>query len=287
MRIFLTGGAGLLGSKLAEALGGRHQVTAAGHSKPIRNGDRDVALDITDAADIARNLDGQGYDLLVHTAAVRSPEECVQDPLRAYRINAVAVEFLAEACRRNGMKMVYIATDYLFPGDKPPYREDSFPSPVNLYGRTKLAGEFATVSVPRHLSVRVPIMWADDPVHSRVSQKDLLDQFARGERVRVESALVRHYSHAADIAAGIAFCIDRDVCGRINIAAQETQTKADYARAVAVMHGFDPGLVIDAGEVDTGIVRPHDPTLDTGLYNSLGGPRIRGLSEWVAALRKR
>lgn len=286
MRIFLTGGAGLLGSKLREALGGAHQVTAAGHSAPIRNGDRDVALDITDPAAVARALDGQGYDLLIHTAAIRSPEECLREPARAYLVNVVAVEYLAEACRRNNMKLVYIATDYLFPGTKPPYREDSVPAPVNMYGRSKLAGEFAAMSVPRHLSVRVPIMWADDPVHSRVSQQEYREKFARGETVAVESALVRHYSHSADIARAIAFCIDRDVCGRINIAAREAQTKADYARAVALMHGFNPGLVVDAGEVDTGVARPHDPTLDAGLYESLGGPTVRGLSEWVKELAK-
>ncbi len=286
MRLFITGGTGLLGSKLAVELGRRHDAVAAGHSKPVRNGDREVALDITNPADIARELDGRGYDLVVHTAAIRSPEECARDPLRAYRVNAVAVEYLAEACRRNGIKLVYIATDYVFSGTRPLYKEDAATGPVNMYGRTKLAGEVAAMSVPAHLSVRVPIMWSDDPVHSAVSQKDFLEKFRRGERTAVEAVLVRHYCHAADIAAAIAFCIDKGLSGRVNLSARESQTKADYARAVARMHGFDPGLVEDAGMPDGNAERPHDPGLDPGYYESLGGPRIRGLSEVVKTLSR-
>ncbi len=286
MRIFITGGSGLLGSKLAAVLGRNHEVVAAGHSKPIRNGGREVALEASDPADVARNLDGAGYDVVIHTAAIRSPEECDRDPGRAYLVNVVAVEHLAEACRRNRAKLVYVATDYLFPGTNPPYREDAAPAPVNMYGRTKLAGEFAARSLPNHLSVRVPIMWSDDPVHSQVSQRDFLETFRRGERARIEAVLVRHYSHAADIAAALAFCVEKGVRGRINLSARESQTKADYARAVARMHGFDPGLVEDAGLPGGQAERPHDPALDTTLYESLGGPRVRGLSEVVEAVVK-
>ena len=46
-----------------------------------------------------------------------------------------------------GISFLYISTDYVFDGASPPYHEDAIPNPLNAYGRTKLLGEEATLSV--------------------------------------------------------------------------------------------------------------------------------------------
>ena len=281
MRVFLTGGSGLLGTKLAVELMRMCQVTAVGHTSPARNGHQRIMLDILDAGALAEALDGRGYTHVLHTAALRSPEECAGDVVRAYSVNTAGVENLAAACIRNGMKMVYVSTDYVFAGDKAPYREGDMPGPVNLYGRTKLAGEFAARSVPDHLVARIPALWGDDPEDARGNQRDFLAMFRRSEPFPVEHVLVRHYSLANDIAAAIAFCVELKMSGTVHLSARESQTKADFARALARMHGFDPALVVDSGLPAGAVARPRNPALDPSLYESLGGPRIRGMSEVV------
>lgn len=280
MKILLTGASGLLGSHLAEALSKSNEVTRAGLSRIPDGG---VKLDVSRRDEVQTFFGDGEYDAVVHAAAIPSPEQCAKDPAAAYLVNTVAVEYLAEACADNDMKLVYVSTDYVFDGSEPPYREDSRPAPVNLYGRTKLAGEFAAKSAPRWLVTRIPALWGEDPDNPKANQKAFLDQYRRGEPFSAEDVLVRHYSLAADIASAIAFCVDKGMMGTVHLSARESQTKAELARAVGRFHGFDPALVLDAGVPVDAEPRPFDPTLDPSLYESLGGPHIRGLSEVLGA----
>lgn len=280
MKILLTGASGLLGSQLAKALAKSNEVTSAGLSRVPEGG---IRLDVTRRDEVRALLDDEGYDAVVHAAAIPSPEQCAKDPIKAYLVNVVAVEHLAEACVRNDLKLIYVSTDYVFDGTKPLYREDARPAPANLYGRTKLAGEYAAKSAPHWLVTRISALWGEDVDNPKANQKAFLELYRRGEEFPVENVLVRHYSLAADIAAGIAFCVDKGVFGTVHLTARESQTKADFARAVGRFHGFDPALAIDSGLAADAEPRPFDPGLDPSLYESLGGPHIRGVSEVLGA----
>lgn len=68
--------------------------------------------------------------------------ECMPD--HAFRVNAVTPGLIAQEARRLGAGLVHFSTDYVFDGSKDdPYTEDDAPSPLNVYGRSKLAGEQA------------------------------------------------------------------------------------------------------------------------------------------------
>lgn len=282
MKIFLTGGTGLLGSLLAGEMSRFAEVIAAGHQAPGKDGEPAGRLNIEDRGAVDAALDGKGYTHVVHSAAIRVPEDCLRDPGRAYAVNAVAVEFIAAACRRNNAKLVYISTDYVFPGTTPPYNEDCRPLPVNIYGRTKLAGEYAARSVEPHLICRIPALWGRDPGDARSPLKAFLEKLRAGKPFPVESTLVRHYTSADDAARAVAFCVEKNFAGVVHISAAESQTKADFARAVARHYGYSPDLVINAGQPTSEDRRPRDTTMDTSLYRSRGGPHVRGLSEVFA-----
>lgn len=279
MRMLLTGASGVLGSHLVGALAALGELIAAGHSRPARGGVENIRLDITDARQVDELLDSGRFTHFIHPAAVRTPEECVADPARAYLVNAVAVEYIAAACCRNGVKLTYISTDYVFAGDNPPYAEEARPNPINIYGRSKLAGEYAARTVPGHLVARIPILWSEDPDDPKANVKPILDEYRKGKPFAVENVLIRHYSPVGNIAAAIAFCLGHGVTGTVHLSAVESQRKADFARLVGRRYGFDPELVRNGGIPEGTEVRPQDPSLDTTYYQSLGGPRIRGLSE--------
>ncbi|MDR1611824.1 MAG: SDR family oxidoreductase [Planctomycetota bacterium] len=283
MRILVIGGTGLLGKPLAKELSRFAEVVSAGH-RASGAGAAEIAVNIEDREEVRRAIVGRGFTHVAHTAAMRVPEDCLKDPARAYMVNAVAVEFVAEACNEAGAKLVYVSSDYVFPGTTPPYREESRTLPVNVYGRTKLAGEFAARAVGDCLITRVPALWSVDRGDARSPLKGFVDKLAKGKPVPVENTLVRHYTLAGDAAKGIAFCIENNLSGIIHIAAGESQTKADFARAIARCFGFDQELVVGAGQPGGEDRRPVDSTLDTSLYKAHGGPRPRGMSEVFAEL---
>ena len=144
MKIFLVGKTGQLGGDiLRNGLG--HEIVAP---------DRKV-LDVTRPDSVIAALTEHRPDVVVNTAAFHNVPRCEAEPLDAFRVNCVAVRDLAVACRNVGALFVTFSTDYVFSGEKrTPYLEDDRPAPLQIYGISKLAGEFAALSAaPDHAIV--------------------------------------------------------------------------------------------------------------------------------------
>ena len=87
-------------------------------------------------------------DAVIHCAAYTKVDLAEDEPERCWAVNADGTRNLAAACREIGAKMLYISTDYVFPGTGEQFRRTDDPvSPVNTYGRSKLAGELAVQSL--------------------------------------------------------------------------------------------------------------------------------------------
>lgn len=108
---------------------------------------RYVTFDICSSDDTRRELLATGPDAVVHCAAwtaVDAAEDAsVHD--KVYSINAFATKNIAEICKELSCKMVYISTDYVFGGQGDiPWEPDCQDfNPLNVYGKSKLAGEQA------------------------------------------------------------------------------------------------------------------------------------------------
>lgn len=101
-------------------------------------------FDICDAAAVDAFVAALAPALIVNAAAYTAVDKAESEEALALRINADAVANLAAAARANGARLVHISTDFVFDGSSgSPYRPDSQPAPLSVYGRTKLAGEHA------------------------------------------------------------------------------------------------------------------------------------------------
>ena len=82
------------------------------------------------------------FDYCINCAAYTNVEQAEESIDDAFKINAVAVGYLAECCNESNTKLIHISTDYVFDGKKDtPYLETDATNPLNAYGRSKLAGE--------------------------------------------------------------------------------------------------------------------------------------------------
>lgn len=134
MKIAITGTEGQLGGALMRKLSFDHTII------PLTIYD----FDITDRSNTARLAD-QKPDLVIHCAAMTDVDGAARDPMLAFKVNAFGTQNIALACQRCNAAMVYISTNEVFDGTKAaPYLETDAPSPINAYGKSKLAGEWYT-----------------------------------------------------------------------------------------------------------------------------------------------
>lgn len=152
-KILLTGKHGQLGSELQRSLMRLGEVVALARSD----------LDLANASSIREVVQTVRPNLIVNAAAYTAVDRAEEEPDLANKINGVAPGILAEEAKRLGASVVHYSTDYVFDGAKSsPYTEEDPPSPLNVYGRTKLAGELTIedAGVP-HLILRTSWVYSE------------------------------------------------------------------------------------------------------------------------------
>jgi dTDP-4-dehydrorhamnose reductase len=132
MKILVTGANGQLGRELVKVLSAHHQVIGCTRNE----------LDVTDLSKARDIVQEARPEIVVHTAAYTHVDQAEADQDRAFLVNAYGTRNMTVAAQQAGAKMMYISTDYVFDGrSTKPYREYDFVNPVNVYGKSKLAGE--------------------------------------------------------------------------------------------------------------------------------------------------
>jgi dTDP-4-dehydrorhamnose reductase len=118
-------------------------------------------LDVRDLAACRGGL--VGVDVVVNCAAWTDVDGAESHESEAFAVNAVGAANVARACHENGAIMVQISTDYVFSGDATdPYLVDAPVAPINAYGRTKAAGEWAVrAECPRSYVVRTAWLYGE------------------------------------------------------------------------------------------------------------------------------
>lgn len=161
MRFLVTGVGGQLGADVMAELTARGFEAVGTDLAPANDAYDDYRpLDITDAAAVARMTRDVAPDAVVHCAAWTAVD-AAEDPANIPKVTAVNVDGtrnIAQACAAAGCKLIYLSTDYVFDGQgSAPWQPDNTDyAPLNVYGRTKLAGEEAVRAlVDRHFIVRI------------------------------------------------------------------------------------------------------------------------------------
>ena len=154
MKILVTGATGQVARAMAE-LAPRHGVEVVATSRP--------ELDLLSKASVTAALHRTRADVIVNAAAATAVDKLEADPALAQRVNAEGAGAVAHAAAALGAPVVQLSTDYVFDGALArPYNEADATAPLNVYGRSKLAGEAAVAAAnPRHVILRTS--WVYSP----------------------------------------------------------------------------------------------------------------------------
>jgi dTDP-4-dehydrorhamnose reductase len=269
-RVLVTGSAGMLGRDIVPVLAGAGcQVFARPHSE----------LDITAADQVDRTLREIRPDIVVNCAAQTRVDACETDP-RAAEVNAGGVRLLANGCRRQGCQLVQISTDFVFAGDKAaPYLEADSTGPLSAYGRAKLEGEEAALSVPTGLVVRSSWLFGRGGWNF---VEAILEQVESGKRaLTVVNDQRGRPTATTDLAEAVLALLEAGAVGIFHFANGGEATWFDFAQDILLLSGHgDVALRPTTSEaLARPARRPAFSVLATEKYEKVTGREIRHYRE--------
>ena len=220
-------------------------------------------------------------DIIISCAALTSVDACEAAMAAAFTVNAEAPGVLAAVAAELDIPIIHLSTDYVFGGRQDhPYREADSPDPINVYGRSKVAGEQAVALWRRHAIVRTT--WVYSSFGGFV--KMAMGQAAQSGEARVVSDQVACPTSGLDLARALL-----TMAGRLMSDAQAPLgvfhgAGATVARRGDVIRAALPGArIIEVASVDffNGAPRPLYSALDSSKLEDMYGVGLRG---WPEAL---
>lgn len=157
MKLLLTGVSGLLGINFAQEMMNEHQVIGVDRGKLVNAPFKVLKYDLLEKDSVESILDAAQADWVVNCAALADLDVCEEEPDLAKQLNTDLPRRFARACKIRNISFAHISTDAVFDGQKDGYySEEDPPSPVGVYSKTKLDGEWAALTEnPKAIVARV------------------------------------------------------------------------------------------------------------------------------------
>jgi len=221
----------------------------------------DVAeLSITDRNTVEEIFSKNKFDYCINAAAYTAVDLAETETALAQLINATAVGYLSEACRKSNCKFIHISTDYVFDGtNEIGYDVDDATSPINVYGATKLEGEKLALSLnPETIVIRTSWVYS---FHGKNFVKTMMKLMQERESLNVVSDQIGKPTYAADLASAIfqiIFSAKDFVPGMYHFANQGVISWYDFAVAIKEIGGYNCNVnPIASSEYPTPAKRPN------------------------------
>ena len=279
MRVAVIGANGQLGADVVgELQGAGEEIVGLTHAQ----------VDIASLESIRNALAGADTEVIVNTAAMHHVENCENDPLRAYEVNALGARNLAIVARELDAKLVHVSTDYVFDGSQTrPYVEGDRAIPLNVYGNTKLAGEaFIQAVGEKYFIVRTSALYGQNPCRAKGGRNFvelMLKLASERDEVRVVNDEIVSPTSTAELAKQIALLSRTDCYGLYHATSEGSCSWYEFAKAIFEMADIKVDLKIPASnEFPMKVPRPKYSVLENARLKVEG---LNSFQSWEEGLR--
>ena len=263
----ITGAGGLLGRSMTERLmRSRWRVVAMTHAE----------LDITEEDDVRRAVEAASPAVVINCAATGDVDRCEVDVDWAYAINEKGPRLLARASREFGADIVHVSTDYVFDGSKQDfYTQEDEPQPLSVYGKAKLAGEFAVrEEAERFFIVRTSWLFGAGGKNfgSRV-----IEYARKGTKLKGVIDQTSIPTYAPDLAGRIEEIIDLGAHGLYQVTSTGPTTWLEFARLALDLAGLGNVEIepVTRAALNQRAPRPHNSAMRCLVSEKLGLEPLR------------
>lgn len=280
-KIAIIGGNGQLGSDLVKSLKKDSDLDIF----PLTHSD----IEITDENKVRSVLDSISPNIVINTSAYHRVDDCETNLDKAFTVNTIAQKKLSEYCAEKKQTLVYISTDYVFGIDKErttPYTETDLPGPLNVYGLSKLTGEYFTRYIcERFFIIRSCGLFGVIPSSVKGGNfvETMLKLAKEKKEIRVVEDQVLNPTYTADLAAQIHKLIKTDNFGLYHIASNGECSWYEFAKEIFRLTNTEVNLLpVASKEFYTPAKRPRYSVLDNMKLKKLN---IDEMSDWKIGLK--
>jgi dTDP-4-dehydrorhamnose reductase len=248
-------------------------------------------IDVSDSTQVDLVLGELQADIVISTAAFHKVEECEKQPAQSFAVNAAGPRNLALACRQNNAVLVHFSTDYVFDGsERCPYAESDLPSPLNVYGVSKLAGEhMVRLTWERHFVIRTCGLYgvAGSAGKGGNFVETMLKKAGEGVPIRVVDDQVLTPTFTGDLAEAVSKLIRTEAYGLYHVSAEGQCSWYEFARTIFELEKLTVDLrSVSSSQFSSPVQRPAYSVLSKQKLSQL---RIamktwqEGLASYLAA----
>ncbi|MFA7420584.1 MAG: sugar nucleotide-binding protein [Melioribacteraceae bacterium] len=276
MKIFITGGSGLIGQYLNLELSKNHEILTQYFQHTGNCGNyNSVQIAINNYSEIERAFKNFQPEIVIHTAAVSNAEKADQLPAdEVYDVNVNATKFLAELCKKYNSKMIYTSTDLVYAG----YRgslltEEAKLIPISLYAETKLMGEVKVrETLENHIILRVALQYGIGQNHTRSHFQFVNEELKAGRKVKLFTDQFRSALSLKESARMISKLVTKDVKGEtFNFGGIERLSRYDLGKAICGYFNYDENLIVPTKlEDSSALYKIADVSMNVDKLKKLG-----------------
>ena len=273
MKVLVTGASGQLGHDVCLELERRAIPFCAPTSQE---------MDITDREAVLRCMEDTRPDAVIHCAAYTKVDLAEDEPEKCWAVNADGTRNIAEACRKLGSSMLYISTDYVFPGDGDRFYEPTDPvGPTNVYGRSKLTGELAVQRLlDKYFIVRISWVFGKN---GNNFVKTMLRLAETRTELNVVCDQIGSPTYTADLAPLLCDMVQTEKYGIYHATNEDICSWAEFAQEIFRLSGKDVAVhLISSSAYPAKAKRPLNSRLSKQCLQNSGFCR---LPSWQNALK--
>jgi dTDP-4-dehydrorhamnose reductase len=248
------------------------------------------SLDITDSQQVNEVFAAFKPQIVIHTAAMTNVDTCESDLEGCESLNVKAVEYLVNACEKQGSFLCHLSTDFIFDGADGPYDEEATPNPISIYGESKLKAEkIIQASSIRWAIARTVLVFGIVPDMSRTNiilwVKKSLEE---GKQINVVTDQFRTPTLAEDLAMGCWLIAQKEAEGIFNISGEELLTPYEMAIQTAEYFHLPKELIkpADSSTFTQPAKRPPRTGFILDKAKRVLGYQPRSFNEGIALLAK-
>lgn len=274
MKVLVTGVGGQLGYDVIEVLKQRN----------IECMGTDVAeFDITDFTATNQFITDYQPDVVIHCAAYTAVDRAEDNPEICRIVNVNGTENIAKACKAINATMIYISTDYVFPGDGEQFYEvNDKTNPLNVYGETKLEGEHLVRQIiDKHFIVRISWVFGKN---GNNFIKTMLRVGKERDEINVVCDQIGSPTYTADLAPLLCDMIVTDKYGTYHATNEGVCSWAEFAEEIFRQSGYNTKVnFIPTSSYPTRAKRPLNSRMSKA---SLSEACFSRLPDWQDAVRR-